>query len=131
MTSETFDRPGWLGRLIRMSAGMFFLALLIITLIDPKVWISDTMPRSLGLWIGAVLCFRFLSGMEKGFSQTWGRAPQLIFASFALVAIVYNFVQYGTWWSIPLGVLFFVLVVYVSAHLGVSFLLAGIIAHPG
>lgn len=131
MTAETFDRPGLLGRAIRLTAGLALLTFGIKTLTEPTDWISQTVPQSFGIWIGAAVCFRFLRGMEKGFQRIWGRKPQLIIVLLALVAVLFNMLSYGTWWGIPLGALIFLLIVYVTMNLGVSFLLADILAHPG
>jgi hypothetical protein len=49
----------------------------------------------------------------------------------ALVAIVYSLIFSGNWWGQPLGALMFVLILYVTGHLGLSFVLAGILGHPG
>ncbi len=86
-----FERPGIVGRGIRLTAGLGLLALFVATLLDPMNWLSNTAPTSLGLWFGAALSFYALRGVpDKGFGRSWGR---------------------------PLGTLIFVLILYVTGHL--------------
>jgi hypothetical protein len=78
------------------------------------------------------MCFYFLRGvLNKGFGRSWGRWPQLMVGCLALVAIVYSLIFSGNWWGQPLGALMFVLILYVTGHLGLSFVLAGILGQPG
>lgn len=131
MDTHAFERTGPLGRGVRLIAGMALLALFVQTWLDPTDWLQDTAPTSPGLWIGAAMCFYFLPGMlSKGFGRSWGRWPQLIVGLLALLAIVYHVARFGSWWGYPLGVLMFVLILYVTGHLGLSFVLAGILGHP-
>jgi hypothetical protein len=84
------------------------------------------------MWLGAAICFYFLRGVpDKGFQRAWGRWPQLVTVLLAILAIVYNLVGTGNWWGQPLGALMFVLIVYVTVHLGLSFVLASLLAYPG
>lgn len=132
MSTNGLARPGLLGRGIRMVLGVVILILGIQTLLMPTAWISATMPRSIGMWFGAAICFYALRGVpDKGFRRAWGYWPQLITASLVILAVVYNLTRTGTWWGHPLGVLIFVIIIYVTTHLGLSFVLASILAHPG
>ena len=83
-------------------------------------------------WIGAALCFYFLSNVvNRGFTRAWRWWPQLIFGLLALLAVVFDFWYYGSLWGPPLGLLLFLLMAYVLGHLGLSFLLAGVLGTPG
>jgi hypothetical protein len=115
-----------------MVLGAGLLVLGIETLRTPTDWISANVPQSPGMWLVAVICFYVLRSVpDKGFQRAWGRWPQLITVLLAVMAIVYNLVRTGHWWGQPLGALIFVLIVYVTAHLGLSFVLASLLAHPG
>lgn len=128
----TCVRPGVLGRSVRVLCGSAFLALGGVTLAAPGVWITQAVPQSLFMWGGAALCFYVLRGVpDKGFQRHWGRRPQLVVLLLACGAILVNVVRTGSWWGPPLGALVFVLILYVSAHLGLSLVLAGLLAHPG
>jgi hypothetical protein len=132
METNTFERPGLLGRGVRLVAGMALLALFIETLLDPTDWLRETVPTSPGLWLGAAICFYVLRGVpDKGFRRSWGRWPQLMVGVLALVAIISNLARSGSWWGQPLGALLLVLILYVTGHLGLSFVLAGILGQPG
>jgi hypothetical protein len=132
MAASTFEQPGRLGRGVRLVAGMTLLALFIETLLDPTDWLRETAPTSPGLWIGAAMCVYFLRGVpDKGFGRSWGRWPQLMVGVLALVAIVYSLAFSGNWWGQPLGALLLVLILYVTGHLGLSFVLAGMLGQPG
>jgi hypothetical protein len=115
-----------------MVLGVGLLVLGMETLLTPTDWIHANVPQSPGMWFGAAMCFYFLRGVpDKGFQRAWGRWPQLITVFLAIMAIVYNLVFTGDWWGPLLGALLFVLIVYVTAHLGLSFVLASMLAHPG
>lgn len=132
MEANTFERPGVLGRGLRLAAGIGLLALFVATLLDPMKWLTETAPISPGLWFGAALCFYLLRGVpDKGFGRSWGRWPQVGVGFLALIAIVYNLVSSGNWWGRPLGALIILLIFYVTGHLGISFVLAGILGQPG
>ena len=132
MNANPANSPGILGRGVRLAAGVLLLSLCIMTLMAPRAWISDTMPQSLGMWFGAMLSFYALRGVpDKGLLRSWGRWPQFVVLSLALLAVGYNLVRLESWWGPPLGVLIFVLILYVTSHLGLSFVLAGILGHPG
>lgn len=132
MSTDSAVRPGPLGRGLRMAMGIALLILGIETLLTPADWINANVPRSPGMWLGAAICFYVLRGVpDKGFGRAWGRWPQLITVFLAIMAIVYNLVRTGNWWGHPLGAFVFVLIVYVTAHLGLSFVLASMLAHPG
>ncbi len=132
MEANMLARPGIVGRGIRLAAGFGLLALFVATLLDPMDWLSNTAPTSLGLWFGGALSFYALRRVpDKGFGRSWGRWPQVIVGLLALIAIVYSLIFSGHWWGRPLGTLIFVLILYVTGHLGLSFVLAGILGQPG
>jgi hypothetical protein len=115
-----------------MVLGVGLLVVGIETLLTPTDWINATIPRSPGMWLGAALCFYVLRGVpDKGLQRAWGRWPQLLTVFLVIITIVYTLVFTGNWWGQPLGALMFVLIVYVTAHLGLSFVLASMLAHPG
>ena len=132
MSTDTFERPRLLGRGVRLILGGSLLVLGIETLMTPTAWISQSVPQSPVMWLGTAVCFYFLRGVpDKGLQRAWGRWPQLVVVLLALVAVIYNLARTGSWWGQPLGALIFVLIICVSAHLGLSFVLASLLAHPG
>jgi hypothetical protein len=84
------------------------------------------------MWLGVALSFYFLAYVVNvGFTITWGRWLQLITVLVAMASVVLDLSVYGSFWGPPLGLLVFVLLAYVTGHLGLSFILAGLLATPG
>lgn len=125
-------RPGPIGRLVRLALGMFCLYGLWELLAVAPSFIErpiELLPN-LGLMIAVVLCvFNYV--VNIGFSKDWNNYP-LIFSltMLCLVALV-NFSLTGNPGSTFLGVLIVLWMGYFFAHLGISFVLAAIIATPG
>ncbi len=128
----SIERPGAIGRMARIVSGCALLYFLILTLIHHTSYVSLVIPKDPGIWIGVGFSFYFLPDViNVGFTRNWRRWPQLIIFLVALAAVVFDFFQYRSFWGPPLGLLVFALLVYVTAHLGLSFILAGILATPG
>ena len=66
-----------------------------------------------------------------GFSRPWGRWPQVAVFPFALALVVADFAAYGSAWAPPLGWGVFVFTEFFFGFIGISFLLAAILAVPG
>jgi hypothetical protein len=127
----TYARPRLLGRGIRIIAGLTLIYFFIKTLTGYKGYVGDSLPGGTW-WIGAIISFYFLSDVVNiGFTRSWGRWPQAVALILALAAVTFNFIQYGDMWGPPLGLLVYLLMVVVLGYLGISFLLAGILAVPG
>jgi hypothetical protein len=121
-----------MGRGVRVIAGLALLYLFMTTLVDYADYVSLSLPSQPMRWLGVAFSFYFLTDVvNRGFSRTWGRWPQWIVVLLALAAIVVDFLQFESFWGPPLGLLIFVLLAYVTGHLGISFLLAGILSTPG
>ena len=83
-------------------------------------------------WVGAIACFLALSVVvNSGFSRHWGAWPQAAFLFLAAGAIVWDRQAYGSLWAMPLAFLVLLLITYVLAHAGISFLVAAFAATPG
>jgi hypothetical protein len=94
--------------------------------------VSEDVPTGLFLWFGVAFSFFFFDQIfNVGFTRTWGRWPQAILVLLAVGAVVLDLSIYGSFWAPPLGLLVFLLLAYVTGHLGLSFILAGILAAPG
>ena len=104
----------------------------IVTLTNFGNYIGLAVPKHPLIWLGVASSFYFLAYVVNvGFTITWGRRLQLILVAAAMAAVVLDFFIYRSFWGPPLGLLVFVLLAYVTGHLGVSFILAGILATPG
>jgi hypothetical protein len=127
----TFPKPGPFGRLVRIFAGLFLIYFFIETLTGYKGYVAYSLPGGTW-WIGAAASFYFLSDIVNiGFARSWGRWPQAVALLLALGAVVFDLFQYGNIWGPPLGLLIYILMVFVLGALGPSFLLAAILAVPG
>ncbi len=127
----TYARPGLLGRGIRIAAGFALLYFFIKTLTGYNSYVGFGYPGGTW-WIGAIVSFYFLSEVINiGFTRSWKRRPQAFFLLLALGAAVFYILRYGEIWGPPLGLLVYILMVFVLGYLGISFFLAAIVASPG
>lgn len=128
----SLPKPGPIGRMIRIVSGCALLYFFIVTLTNFGNFIGLAVPKHALMWFGVASSFYLLAYVVNvGFTITWGRRLQLILVVVAMAAVVVDFFIYRSFWGPPLGLLLFVLLAYVIGHLGVSFILAGILATPG
>lgn len=128
----SLTRPGIIGRLVRLCLGVFCLyALWTVvryaghTSASPVSSLDDRL-----LLVLAPLCI-FNYVVNIGFSKNWGVRPVLaspaLLATFAIVAWFVS----GSLDSLILGIPLNLWLVYSYGHLGLSFVLAALIATPG
>jgi hypothetical protein len=128
----SLPKPGPIGRMVRIISGCALLYFFIVTLTNFGDFVGLIVPKHPLMWLGVALSFYFLAYVVNvGFTITWGRWLQLILVVAAMAAVVLNLSIYGRFWGPLLGLVIFVLLAYVTGHLGVSFILAGILATPG
>ncbi len=128
----SLPKPGPIGRMVRIVSGCALLYFFAVTLTNFGNYIGLVVPKHPLMWAGVALSFYFLAYViNVGFTITWGRWLQLILVVAAMAAVVLNLSIYGRFWGPLLGLVIFVLLAYVTGHLGVSFILAGILATPG
>lgn len=128
----TLTRPGLIGRLVRLALGVLclygFLELVIVAphFIQRPI---ELLPN-LVLMIFVVLCvFNYV--VNIGFGKNWKSYPlYLSLILFCFVALV-SFMLTGSPDSSLLGFLIIVWMGYFYLHLGISFILAAILATPG
>jgi hypothetical protein len=133
--SGNLPRPGAVGRLVRLLLGLlllFFFAQVMRSapgfLAAQKGWgIPDG-----DWWIVAAGCFLALSGVvNDGFGRRWGRWPQIVYLVLVVAAAIWDLAVYKVLWAAPLGFVVLLLVLYVLAHAGASFLVSAAVAAPG
>jgi hypothetical protein len=128
----SLPKPGRIGRTIRIVSGCVLLYFFIETITGFGNYIGLAVPKHPSMWLGVALSFYFLAYVVNvGFTITWGRRLQLILVAAAMVTVVLDLLIYRSFWGPPLGLLLFILLSYVTGHLGASFILAGILATPG
>ena len=139
----TLARPGPAGRLVRLGFGVLclsfpwflwelsqtgtdFLATPLSGLIDLPIG------NIIGLSIGAIFALRLFSYVINiGFSMDWRRLPLVAIVALFVLAGLVGWMRTGAFWSPILGGVVLVWLIYIYAHLGLSFILAAVLATPG
>lgn len=128
----SLTRPGPIGRFIRLGLGTLCLYGLWQLLKVSPDFIErpiELLPN-LSLMILVELCvFNYV--VNIGFSKDWNNYPLTFFLSFLAIVAIVGFLITGSLGSPFLGVLIVLWMGYFYAHLGVSFILAAILATPG
>jgi len=128
----SLNRPGLLGRLVRLVLGLaccyglYQLILYRESIVETPV---SVLPNMAVLVLVALFIINYV--VNIGFSRSWGRWPSYISIIVAVVLAALGWIQFGTPDHPVLGVALWLWLVYFYTHLGVSFLLAAIIATPG
>jgi hypothetical protein len=132
-------KPGLIGRLVRLVLGgllLYFLLNIVVVipwrardfLAAQTAW---NVPGG-AWWIAAIVCFLALPiVINSGFGRHWGGWPRVAFLFLAAGAILWDWLAYGAFWAWPLAGLVFLLIAYVFAHAGISYLVAAFAATPG
>lgn len=125
--------PGPMGRLFRLLAGLWLLAALYQLLrVGWGVLVAEAPPADWTWWAFIAIAFWITPPVVNiGFTKNWQRRPQLAVAVAAAVAVVFDLALWGSWWAPPLGAVVWLWLVYFSAHLGLSFVLAAALRTPG
>ncbi len=117
-------KPGPIGRSVRLALGLFLLYFAVYALTDYRLGGSPS-ARDLGVWIGLAYAVYFLpDAINLGLGRTWGRWPLFVATTAVLVAGLIDLVSSGTFVGPAFGLIFFVLIVYVFTHIGLSLILA-------
>lgn len=126
--------PGWIGRAARLLLGFGLLDVAVSLGRDAFGGALDWSrpPTSIGFWVVAAVLFQILPHVVNiGFGVEWGRRPQAVLAGAVAVVMLGGLVWQSSPWSEPLGWLLLAWILYESVHLGLSFVLAAILATPG
>lgn len=127
----TLPRPLIIGRLGRLGFGLGCLFFFVWLMVHRDAFVGSSVPE-FGWWIGVIFAFYYLSDLVVvGLSLPWGRLAQLAAIIIALVLLVANFAAYQSAWAPPLGWGLFTFTGVFYASLGVSFLVAAMLAVPG
>ncbi len=124
-------KPGPIGRSVRLALGLFLLYFAVYALTHYRLGGSPS-ARDLGVWIGLAYAVYFLpDAINLGLGRTWGRWPLFVATTAVLVAGLIDLVSSGTFVGPAFGLIVFVLIVYAFTHIGLSLIVAAIIAAPG
>lgn len=123
-------KPGPIGRTVRLLWGVFLAWVFVTLLAAREVFFGTAFPWEVSLAIAvALVVFPYV--VNIGFGQNWRHWPRIVVAVLIVLGMVLNGTLYGTVWSPGLGWFVFVWLLYFCGHLGISFLVASIIATPG
>ncbi len=133
-------RPGPVGRLVRLLFGVLCLSFLWLVLQTGGDSLTMTLSRfiglpagaMIGLSIGAIYALRLFNYVVNiGFSRDWRRRPLgAVVILFALAGLA-GWMQSGLFWGPILGGVVLAWLLYIYAHLGLSFVLAAVLSTPG
>ena len=127
------ENPGILGRLFRIGIGALQLWFISQALPSFDLYVNSQ-PSSFWVpyFIAIAIALAVLPDVVNlGFRVNWGRKLRLTYFAIIAGAIVFDLIAYGGIWGPPLGLLLFIVGVYVHTHLGIAHVLAGIIGTPG
>lgn len=125
-------RPGIVGRTVRLLLGLVLIWSLYVLLAFGRDILVDRTPPNINWWFYMALAFWLTPAVVSiGFTKNWKRKPQIAILTLAAVAVVIDLAFHGTWWAPPLGLFVWLWLIYFSAHLGLSFALAALLATPG
>ncbi len=128
----SLERPGPVGRVLRLTLGLVCLyALYRIVIISEAIIATPAslLPSIAILFLAAVFIFNYV--VNIGFGKSWRYWPLVtllaVLGSMAVVGQVY----FGSFDNPAFGISLWIWLAYFYAHLGVSFVLAAVIATPG
>ena len=129
----SLPKPGPLGRLLRLGLGYWVLMGFVYEIWDDRVMLTEGTfePYALirnGLFLGLFLVSYVIN---IGFSRSWKKWPLVASAAFLGALALYDQTTSGDWTGAAFGTGFFFWSMYIYSHLGVSFVIAAMIATPG
>ncbi len=141
MKSGTFVRPGPRGRALRLFLGGLQLTATILALFNANMFLR---PETLDLdnasavfvliyvvW-SLVIALRWLGDMVNiAFGVTWGDRLYWVLLGLAVLTLSLSLALSGAIWALPFSLLVFVVILYTTGHLGISLVLAAVLATPG
>ena len=109
---------------------LFFIVMIMIK--GTSVLVGFSFPKHPGWWIGIAIGFYVFSYVVNiGYTRTWGLWPQLIISLAIIIFAAFNLIRWRSIWGPLLGWFILFWLAYVYGHLGISFILAGVLATPG
>ena len=124
--------PGPVGRAVRFLIGMGCLSFLSVLFMEGNALVGTDFPMHPGWWAGMLIGLWVLPGVINiGYRLSLGRWPQVAVLTVIIAFVILNLLQAQRMWSPLLGMTVLVWLIYEYAHLGISFILAGIVGTPG
>lgn len=129
----TLPPPGPIGRLVRLFLGVLCLwGVWLVFDARTAIAAATELPRSWTLWATLALVLWLLPPVVNiGFGVSWGAWPRRVAIGAIIAGMAMSQSFYDQPWSPALGWLVVAVMLYTLAHLGVSFVLAALLATPG
>lgn len=129
--SGTLDRPGLVGRAVRLLLGAWLILVCWTYVRYPEVFIQDGIPPLTTLLGIPIALWLIPPVVNIGWGTNWKAWPRYVSAGLLVVWILGNMLLGDSLWTPALGRFVWLLCLYTFGHLGLSFLLASAIATPG
>ena len=128
----TLPRPGPIGRLVRLAYGVLCLWYVYYLIqIWPNLIVGNGHVRS-GIWYGIFPGLFMVSYVVNiGYSRAWNKWPALVSAAILMGIATFGYLEEGTVETNALARAIWVWELYLFLHLGIAYVLAGIIRTPG
>ena len=125
-------RPGPIGRVVRFAFGAVILWMVLPSIGYFPNFLRIGAPRRPD-WIISIALMAWLIPyvVNIGWGVNWRRRPRYVALGLLLAAAAIGYPIWGHWWNPAFGVTWWTLNLYTFGHLGVSFVLAGLLATPG
>lgn len=128
----SLPKPGPIGRIVRLAFGLpclWYVAALID--VSGSLRGSEDHIRPL-IWNGVLAGLFLISYVVNiGFSRAWGKRPAIASIAVFLAIAGFGYLATGTIETAVLARILWVWEVYVFSHLGIAFIIAGVIGTPG
>ncbi|NNK48221.1 MAG: hypothetical protein HKP01_05050 [Gemmatimonadetes bacterium] len=127
----TIPKPGPVGRAVRLGWGILLVAAVWNAVRYHFVFLDSDIPYWT-TWIGIAIALMVTPYVVNiGWGRNWRSVPRLVAMLGIGAGVIASRLFLGAWWSEALGWAVLVWYVYTLGHLGISFLLAAVLATPG
>jgi hypothetical protein len=128
----TLPRPGPIGRLVRLGFGLVCLWYVYSLLQVSGDLISDNGRIRPVVWNGIFIGLFLISYVVNiGFSRAWKKWPAVVSAAIFITMGGVSYLAVGTVETIQLALPVWIWELYLFSHLGLAFVIAGVIGTPG
>ena len=128
----SLERPGPIGRMVRLAMGILCLYALYVLLVYRHSIMENpvsVLPEIVVIVFFAILIINYV--VNIGFGKSWRRWPSYISIAAGAALAGFGWILFGTADHPLFGVGLWTWLVYFYSHLGISFVLAAAIATPG
>ena len=130
--SGTIDKPGPIGRLFRLFLGLLSLAFIVYLDSIRSIYFNNMVYYNWGVLIGLIYGFSLLPYIVNiGFSINSGKRLRFVAILALVLASAFDYFSTGNFLGLITRGLVYLMLIYLYGHLGLSHVLASIIATPG